>query len=162
MKQTTKRFLGIAAASALVIGVATGAFGRGGFGPGLGGHQGMMGGGGMHRTGGGPAWMAEGDPVGSAEQRLSELKTSLEIGPDQEEAWAIYADAMVDKAALMASHRAAMHSGTATPDQRTALRQHGFEQMQDLIAATQNLSAVLTPEQQVKAGGLIGPPCLTR
>ena len=44
MKQTTKRILGIAAASALVIGATTGVFARGGFGPGWGGHHGMMGG----------------------------------------------------------------------------------------------------------------------
>ena len=44
MKQTTKYLLGFAAASALVIGATNGVFARGGFGPGWGGHQGMMGG----------------------------------------------------------------------------------------------------------------------
>jgi len=43
MKQTTKRFLGIAAACAVLIGAAGGAFARGGYGPGWGGPGGMMG-----------------------------------------------------------------------------------------------------------------------
>ena len=44
MKQITKRILGIAAASALVICATTGVFARCGFGTDWGGHHGMMGG----------------------------------------------------------------------------------------------------------------------
>ena len=66
MKQTTKRYLGIAAASAIVIGVTTAVFAHGGFGPGWGGHQGMMGNGnGMM---GGRQEMMGGDPVAYADQ----------------------------------------------------------------------------------------------
>jgi hypothetical protein len=168
MKQTTKRFLGIAAASALVIGATTGVFARGGFGPGYGpgwgGHHGMMGGpGGMQGRFGGPGWMMSGDPAGDTEQRLAQLKTTLGITPEQEASWSAYVDAVKGRADLMASHRQAMFAtGSVTPEQRLGFRQEGLAQMQQLTSATRDLYAALTPEQQAKAGGLIGPPCVAR
>jgi len=165
MKQTTKRFLTLAAASALVLAAATGASAGGGFGPGWGGHRGMMGGpGGMHAGLGGPGWMMGGDPVAVTDQQLSQLKTNLGITPEQEDAWNGYAEAVKGQAGLMAAHHAAMAGSTAvTPEQRQSLHQQGWTQMQAVVDATQNLYAVLTPEQQAKAGGLrLGPRCAAR
>ena len=164
MKQTTKRFLGFAVASALVIGAATGVFARGGFGPGWGGHHGMMGGpGGMQGPFGGPGMMTGGDPVAYADQRLTRLETTLGISPEQEGAWNAYADAVKGKAGLMAAHRQAMFgTGGVTADQRLSFHQQGLAQMQQLTAAIRDLYAVLTPEQQAKTGGLIGPRCVAR
>ena len=157
MKQTTKRSLVVAAVSALTLGAATGAFARGGFGPGWGGHHGMMGGGRMHAGFGGPGWMASADPVASAQKQLAELETTLAITPEQESAWTAYADAVTNKAALMASHREVMHAGALAPDQRLAFHQQGLEQMRKVITASDDLYAVLSPEQQAKATGLVGP-----
>lgn len=164
MKKTTKRLLGITAASVLVIGATTGVFARGGFGPGWGGHHGMMGGpGGMRGTFGGPGMMMRGDPVAYAEQRLTALKTDLGVTADQEGAWSTYADAVTAKAGLMASHRTTMFGPeTLTPDQRLTFHQQGLEQMQKVTGATRDLYAVLTPEQQTKVGGLVGPRCALR
>jgi len=159
MKQTTKRLLGITAASVLVIGATTGVFARGGFGPGWGGHQGMMGGpGGMHGPFGGRGMMMNADPMAYAEQRLTALKTDLGITADQEAAWTTYAEAVKAKAGLMAVHRATMHGAdTVTHEQRLTFHQQGLEQMQKVAGATRELYAVLTPEQQTKVGGLAGP-----
>ena len=138
MKHTTKRYLAIAAASALVIGAATTVFGHegngSGYGPGWGGNHGMMGPGGMHGPGqgwmmggpggmqgpggmmGGPGGMRGpgvgammgGDPVAFADQQLTETKSVLGITPDQEGAWNAYEEAVKGKAALMLTHRQTM------------------------------------------------------
>ena len=158
MKQTTKRYLSIAAASALVVGVATGVLARGGFGPGFGpgwgGHHGMMGGpGGMHGRNGGPGWMMSGDPVAYADRQLAELKTELAITADQEAAWNAYAAAVKGKAAVMLSHRQTMlDSGAMNPELRFAFHQQGMAQMQQVTSARRDLYAVLSPEQQSRAG----------
>ncbi|MCB1829876.1 MAG: Spy/CpxP family protein refolding chaperone [Chromatiaceae bacterium] len=186
MKQTTKRYLGIAAASALVIGVASGVFAQAGFGPGYGpglgqgcgGPGGMMGGPGgmmgnpgrmpagpgrmmggprgMRGPGGGPGCMQSGDPVASTEQRLSGLKSALEITADQEAAWNAYAEAVKGKAGLMLDHRQnMMGSAGVAPEQRFAYRQQGLEQMQRVTTTGRDLYNVLTPEQQTRAGNLL-------
>ena len=161
MKQTTKYLLGIAAASALIIGATSGVFARGGFGPGWGGYHGIMGGPGGMR--GGPGMMMSGDPVAYTDQRLTQLKTTLGITPEQEGTWSAYVDAGKGKAGMMVSHRQAMFgSGGVTADQRLSFHQQGLAQMQTLTAAARDLHAVLTPEQQAKAGGLIGPRCVAR
>jgi protein CpxP len=167
MKQTTKRILGIAAASALIIGAANGVLAHGfgpGFAPGWGGHQGMMGGpGSMHGPFGGPGQMMGADLAAYSDQRLAELKTRLGITPEQESAWDTYADAVEAKAALMTSHRSAMTGADSIgPDQRQAFHQQGLEQMQSVQDAARGLYAVLSPEQQTVAGTLIGGPCLAR
>ena len=175
MKQTTKYVLGIAAASALIIGASSGVFARGGFGPGWGGHHGMMGGpggmmggpgnmmGGPGGMRGGPGMMMSGDPVAFTDQRITQLKTTLGITPEQETAWSAYAEAVKGKAGLMVSHRQAMWGPDGvTADQRLGFHQQGLEQMQKVTAATRDLYSVLTPEQQAKAGGLIGPRCAAR
>ena len=162
MKQTTKRYLSIAAASALVVGVATGVLARGGFGPGFGpgwgGHHGMMGGpGGMHGRNGGPGWMMSGDPVAYADARLTGLKTTLGITAGQEGAWNAYAEAVKGKAGLMIAHRQTMMgSGGIAPEQRLAFHQQGLDQMQKVTAASRDLYTLLTPEQQASAGNLVG------
>ncbi|MEN8167774.1 MAG: Spy/CpxP family protein refolding chaperone [Pseudomonadota bacterium] len=158
MKQTTKQFLAIAAASALVIGVATGVFGRAGFGPGWGGHHGMMGGpGGMHGQGGGAGWMMSGDPIAYADQQLTGLKSTLGITTDQETVWNAYEEAVKGKAGLMFAHRQTMMgSGSIAPEQRLTFHQQGLEQMQKVTTASRDLYNVLTPEQQAKAGNLMG------
>jgi len=183
MKQTNKRYLGIAAASALVIGVATGALAQGVFGPGFGqgcaGPNGMMGGpggmmgrpcgmmgnpgrmmggpGGMRGPGGGPGCMMSGDPVASTEQQLSGLKSTLEISADQEPAWNAYAEAVKGRAGLMLAHRQTMMgSAGIAPEQRLAFRQQGLQQMQRITATSRDLYNVLTPEQQTTFGNLMG------
>ena len=150
MKQTTKQILGIAVASALIIGATSGVFARGGFGHGWGGHHGMM---------GGPGMTTSGNPVAYTDQRLTQLKTILGITPEQESAWSTYAEAVNGQAGLMASHRQARFSGTASPEQRLSLHQEGLAQMQKVTEAGSGLYAVLTPEQQAKAGNLVGPNC---
>ncbi|KRT54379.1 Spy/CpxP family protein refolding chaperone [endosymbiont of Ridgeia piscesae] len=162
MKQTTKQFLGIAAASVLVIGLVNGVFAHGGygpgFGPGWGGHHGMMGGpGGMYGPGAGPGWMMDGDPVAYADQQLIGLRSTLGITADQESAWNAYTEAVKGKAGLMASHRQSMFgSGSIAPEQRFTFHQQGLEQMQKVTTASRDLYSVLTPEQQARAGNLIG------
>jgi len=155
MKQTTKMFLGIAATSFLVIGASSGVLAQGGVGPGWGGHQGMMGGG-MHRMSAGAGPMMVGDPVALTTERLGALKEKLKITAEQEGAWQTYADAVQAQAGLMAAHRQVMHSGTLSADQHQTFHQQGLEQMQKLSDATGALLAVLTPEQQVRADGLLG------
>ena len=145
MKQTSKRILGIAAVSALIIGVATTVIARPGFGPGWGGHHGMMG----------------GTTATDVEQRLTDLKGTLGITADQETAWNAYAQAVEGKVGLMQAHRQTMlNSGPPTPEQRLAFHQQGFNQMQQVQTARQDLLQVLTPEQQALAGNLIGLNCL--
>ncbi|MCP5409130.1 MAG: Spy/CpxP family protein refolding chaperone [Chromatiaceae bacterium] len=166
MKQTTKRYLGIAAASALTIGVATAVFAHGGFGPGFGqgwgGHHGMMGGPGGMMSGpggmmGGPGSMMSGDPVASADQRLSGLRTTLEITADQETAWNAYAEAVKGKAGLMLAHRQSMMgSAGVAPEQRFAFHQQGLEQMQRITTTGRDLYNLLTPEQQTRFANLTG------
>ncbi|MEN8179115.1 MAG: Spy/CpxP family protein refolding chaperone [Pseudomonadota bacterium] len=158
MKQTTKQILGVVAISAVIIGAATGVFGQGGFGPGWGGHHGMMGGpGGMHGPSGGPGWMMSGDPVAYADQQLTGLKNNLGITTDQESVWNVYEEAVKGKAGLMFAHRQTMMgSGSIAPEQRLALHQQGLEQMQKVTIASRDLYTVLTPEQQARAGNLIG------
>jgi hypothetical protein len=65
----------------------------------------------------------------------------------------------------MAAHRQAMWGGgPATAEQRLSFHQEGLAQMQQVTTAARDLYAVLTPEQQAKAGGLVGatvgPRCL--
>jgi hypothetical protein len=163
MKQTSKQFLRTAAVAALVLGVAGGVLARGGFGaggPGWGMHDGMMGGPArMHRGYGGPGWTVGADPAAYAEQRLEQLKTTLDITPEQETAWNTYSDAVKGKAGLMTNHRQARFAGTITPEERLSFHQEGLAQMQTVMNATRDLHAVLTPEQRVNAGGLMGPRC---
>lgn len=165
MKQTTKYILGITAASVLIIGATSGVFARGGFGPGWGGHHGMMGGAGGMMGGpggmrGGPGMMMGGDPVAYTDQRLTQLKTTLGITPEQQSTWNTYAEALTAKAGLMASHRQTMFgSGGVTPEQRLEFHQQGLAQMQKVTDAGSGLYAALTPEQQAKAGNLVGPNC---
>jgi len=156
MKQTTKRVLTLTAVSALIIGAAGGVFARGGFGPGWGGHHGMMGGGPGY--GGGPGMMGGGRGMFQA-QNLDQIKTNLGITPEQEPAWNAYADAVQARTDLMNSHRQAMFSGTVTPDQRLAFHQEGLAQMQKVVEARQALYATLTPEQQARGGYLTGRNC---
>ena len=169
MKQNTKRYLSLVAVSTFVIGVTGGVLAHGGFGPGSGpgwgGHQGMMGTpGGMHRFGGGPGGMMGGpggmmggDPAAFTDQRLTELKSVIGVTDEQEAAWDAYADSLKIRAGMMLSHRQLMFgSEPVTPEQRFALHQQGLDQMQRITAASRDLYKALTPEQQARAGNLIG------
>jgi hypothetical protein len=167
MKQTTRQCFGIAAAAALVIGVANGVYAHGGYGPGFGpdggGRHGMMGRpGGMHPHGRiGP--MGGGYPTAYTEQGLDQLKTTLGIAAEQEAAWNAYVDAVKGKAALRDAHRQARFANAGvTPDERLKFHEEGLAQMQKVVGAGRDLYAVLTPEQQARAGGLIGPRCTAR
>ena len=157
MKQSTRKTLTFTLITALAIGVATAVF-AGPYGPGWHGHRGMMGGPGcMGGMGGGPGMMKTGTSIDQIDQRLADLKTSLGITPDQESAWDNYAQAVEGKFGLMQAHRASMvTSGPPSPEQRQAFHQEGFAQMQKVRDARQDLYQVLTPDQQAKAGNLIG------
>jgi hypothetical protein len=48
------------------------------------------------------------------------------------------------------------NAGPVDPNQRAAFHQQGFARMQQVITATNNLNAVLTPAQKARAGGLLG------
>lgn len=157
MKKTTKQLIGFAAVGALVIGAASGVFARGGFGPGYGpgwgGHHGMMGGPGAGR---GPC--VQQNVNTGVDQRLSDQKANIGITADQEPAWAAYTAALKGKYDLMQAHRQARFGGTGVDaSQMQSFRQEGLNQMQKVLKATQDLYAVLTPEQQTRAGNLIGP-----
>lgn len=159
MKKTTKQLIGFAAVGALVVGAASGVFARGsfgpGYGPGWGGHHGMMGGPGAGR---GPCAQQNAYTGGTIDQRLSDQKARIGITAEQEPAWAAYIAAVKGKYGLMQSHRQARFSGDGVDtSQKLSFRQEGLSQMQKVLKATQDLYAVLTPEQQVKAGNLIGP-----
>jgi hypothetical protein len=188
MKQTTKKFLSVTAASALVIGLVSGVFAHGGYGsgPGWGGNHHMMGGaggmmggaggmmggaggmmggaGGMMGGAGGmmgrSGGMMYGDPVAHADQSLTEIKKTLAITAEQESAWKSYADAIKGKAGLMLAHRQTMHgSKRVTPDQQFTLHQQGLEQMQKINTASRELYKALTTEQQARAGNIFGMHC---
>ncbi|WP_051301717.1 Spy/CpxP family protein refolding chaperone [Sedimenticola selenatireducens] len=163
--------------------LAQGGFGPGS-GPGWGGHQAMMGSpGGMHNPGGmmggprgmhnpggmmggpggmynpgaGRGGMMGGDPVAFTDQRLTELKSALGVTGEQEKAWNTYADALKGQADMMMSHRQLMFGGEQiTAEQRFAFHQQGLDQMQKIATASRDLYSTLTPEQQAKAGNLIG------
>ena len=159
MKQSVKRTIVITAIAAVVIATASGVFAGGGYyGPGWGGHHGMMGApGGMYGPNGAPGGMMGGCPQGYTGQPLADLKTPLGISPDQEGAWNHYVAAVEGRTALMQSHRQAMlTNGPVTPEQHLALRQQGFEQMQQVINARRNLYNILTPQQRIRADELIG------
>ena len=159
MKNTTKQLIGFATVGALVIGAATGVFARGGFGPGYGpgwgGHQGMMGGPGAGRA---PCAQQNVNTGGAIYQRLSDQKARIGITAEQEPAWSAYTSALKGKYDLMQSHRQARFGDTGVDaNQIQSFHQQGLTQMQNVLKATQDLYAVLTPEQQTQAGNLIGP-----
>ena len=155
MKKTTKQLIGLVAVSALVVGTASGVFARGGFGPGWGGHHGMMGGPG---AGYGPGHMMNTYAGETIDQRLTDQKARIGITAEQESAWSAYATAVKGKYDLMQSHRQARFGGAGVDaNQIQAFHQEGLNQMQKVLSTTQDLNAVLTPEQQAKAGNLIGP-----
>ncbi|MEA3274071.1 MAG: Spy/CpxP family protein refolding chaperone [Pseudomonadota bacterium] len=155
MKQSTKQFLGFAAASALAIGAVTGVFAAGwqgmGMGPGMGGHHRMMGG------PGGVSGMGHAS-VEATNERLAEVKSTLGITAAQESAWNAYEQAVINQSALMNAHRETMMGGGMAPagDQRVAMHQQGSQMVQQRAQATQNLYGVLTPAQRAKADNLIG------
>ena len=160
MKQSTKQWFGLLAASALVFGAAT-AVGQGmgvgpgmGMGPGMGGHQGMMG---VGPGGMGPGM--GGGSVAAATEQLARTKSALGITDAQEGAWKAYEQAVINQSALMSSHRDTMMSGGTRPagDQRAAMHQQGSAMMQQTVQARQNLYQVLSPAQKTTAGNLMGP-----
>ena len=155
MKQSTKQLIGFTAVAALVVGAASGVFARGGFGPGWGGHHGMMGGPG---AGYGPGYMMGNYSAASIDQNLADQKARIGITADQESAWAAYTTAVKGKYDLMQSHRQARFGDTGVDaNQIQSFHQQGLTQMQKVLKATQDLYAVLTSEQQAQVGNLIGP-----
>ena len=159
MNKTSKQFIGIAVVSVLVIGLANGVVARGGFGSGWGGHHGMMNGpmGYGSGYGYGHAAMMNNHPTEYTEQQFVDLKSTIGITVDQETAWNDYVSAIKAKAGLMQAHRQARFENRQVfQEQQQNFHQQGLAQMQKVFTATQNLNTVLTPEQQAKAGNLIG------
>jgi len=136
MKQSTKQFLGVIAASGLVLGAVATAVGQGmGMGPGMGGAS-----------------------VATTTERLAQVKSALGITAAQESAWMAYEQAVTNQSALMSSHRESMMGSGMPPvaDQRAAMHQQGTQMMQQTAQARQDLYSVLTPAQKAKADNLIG------
>ncbi|MCU7837670.1 MAG: Spy/CpxP family protein refolding chaperone [gamma proteobacterium symbiont of Taylorina sp.] len=157
MNKTSKQIIGTVAISALVIGLASGVFARGGFGPGWGGHHGMMNGPMGYGTGYGHAAMMMNNPTEYTEQQLANLKSKIGITVDQETAWNDYVNEIKAKTGLMQVHRQTRFENRhAFQEQQQNFHQQGLAQMQKVFAARKNLSTVLTPEQQAKVGNLIG------
>lgn len=112
-------------------------------------------GGGGAMAGTGPGRGHAFDPA-AAEQRLSALKSALQITEAQEPAWNAYATAMKQQAADMQAFRAGVAGkAPATVPERLDLRSElmkkraeGFEKA---AAATKELYAALTPEQKALA-----------
>jgi len=158
MKHPTKRILGLAALSALVIGAAPmiRAAGWSGMGPGMGGYQGMMGGPGMMGMGGMGPGMGGGS-VAATSERLANVKSRLGITADQEKAWDAYEQAVINRSALMNAHRETMMSSGMPPtgDQRLAMHQQGALTAQQSAQAAQDLYRVLTPQQKAQADNLL-------
>jgi hypothetical protein len=161
MKQTTKRLLGITAASALAVGIANAVFAQGGFGPGYGpgwgGHHGMTGGPrGMGGPYGGPGRMG----TSYRAQDLAQLETALGITADQQAAWDAYVDAVRGRNDLREAHREARFSSTGvTPEELLEFRAEGLAQKQKMLDARRDLYATLTSEQQARFGAPAGPRC---
>ena len=134
----------------------------GGYGPGMMGGRsggygpGMMGGpGGGYGRGmmGGPGMMGG---YGYTDQQVADIKSTLGITADQEDAWNAYIGAVRGREAMMQSHWQAMSSNAPmTPEQRLAFHQQGYNQMQQLIDARRHLFDVLNPQQRAKADSLI-------
>ena len=177
MKRTTKIALAIGTALSLGLAVAAvnahpygmGRGGGSGAGPGYGMGYGMHGygtgpGWGMHGYGTGPGWGMHGDamgPLGSfgpcagtAEERLSALKSDLRLSSDQETAWQGFVKSVKQREesreAWFAKLREA-HAAGSLPEllerQDEMIKQHQAER-QASIAALKALYAVLTPEQR--------------
>jgi len=168
MNSIAKKFIGAAAVSGLVLAAGTAVYAHGGSGfasgammGGWGGH-GMMGnqaGTGMHGYGGGPGFMGGGDPVAYTEDRLKSVKDTLGITEQQEKTWNVYADAVRNRAKLMASHREVMRN-TGGPQmntkQRIDMMKQGADHMQQIATSTVDLYAILSPEQKSKADESFG------
>ena len=98
-----------------------------------------------------------GNPAALTEQRLTQLKSIIGVTGEQETAWNAYADTLRSKAGMMLSHRQLMFGDEPiTPEQRFSLHQQGLDQMQRITIASRDLYDALTPEQQARAGNLIG------
>lgn len=125
----------------------------------MGGGMPMMGGRGGHM--GGMGAMAGGVTIEDTEALLAETRNELGITADQESAWTRYANARLAQAGMMTAHRELMHSGAARDldaQDRNSMMESGRNQMQALATATDELYAVLTPEQARKANGVLQGP----
>jgi hypothetical protein len=155
MKRATKRFLTMVALSALAIGTAPVMFAAGwqGMGPGMGGHHRMMGGPGIMGMGPGMG----GGSVAATSERLADVRRRLGVTAAQEDAWDAYAQAVINRSALMNAHRESMMSGSAPPsgEERLAMHQQGARMAQEAAQASRDLYRVLTPRQRATADNLL-------
>jgi len=183
MKTTTKKIASIFAASTLAIGISSTVFAQSG----TSGQEPMESSGHGNHHGGsgvmkGETGMMMGDSGAMKGQRgnmmkdnmqgncgmmmqmhenpeewLAKQKAPLAITAEQEEAWNAYAAAIIDKAALMQSHRQLMmNSDSIEPEQRFELHRQGLQQMEKTLTAAEDLYGELSPEQREQAGGLLG------
>lgn len=163
MNTSTKQLLTIAGVGALVISVATGVLAVGNYGPGFGhgfgGHHGMMNGP-MGYGPGHPGMMMGGNRALYSEQQLTQLKSTLTIAPEQEQAWNEYVSAVKGKIGLMQAHQQIrVNDQTSFFKQHQSLHEQGWAQMQKVIAARENLNKLLTPEQKARTPQLSGFNC---
>ena len=154
MKMTLKRtvlVLSLFAAGSLM------AYGPRFGGPGYLGHHGAQHGGwGGHMLGAGYSPVAFVD--GEADARLDQIKTALDIKPDQETAWNSFASSLRSHA----NDSKLMHEtlwpdrGAVSAEEHDQVRQTLWQQRQAMHEAAGRLVDVLDEQQRLGAGDLIG------
>lgn len=161
MRQSNRRILGLAAASALALGSAAAVVAAGTQGvnpyPGMMGGPGRMTGMGPGMMGMGPGMMGMMGSISDTTAWLAQIKNEIGITAAQEDAWKAYAQAVTNQSALMNAHRQTMWSGNMPPpaDQRASMHQQGWQTMQQTRQATEDLYQALTPDQRAKADNLL-------
>jgi len=115
-----------------------------------------------HGASGGASYgRGHGDPVASADQRLTRLKSDLKITAAQEPAWNAYAAQIKQHAGEMkALHDARSGSAPATAPERIERQAQFAKQQQEhlerLAVLTKDLYGTLTPEQKTLADQRLG------
>ncbi len=141
MNIKSKHVAALLAASAMAFGITASAQPASGMGPG--GCAGMSGG----------AMM--GDPAARAEQHLTQLKTQLQITPQQEPLWQAFADKMKTSAGQgMKAMQQSMQQPMTAPERMNLMLEHMKQHtaaMEDVNESFKRLYDALTPEQKAIA-----------
>jgi len=123
--------------------------------------MGMMGGRGMAA-----GMMGRGNPAAGMENRLSAMKSELQITPQQEPAWDALTTEVKKQAEAMRSMRTTMFEAKGNAldrmEQRTQFMQQRVAGMETMTAAMKTLYAQLSPTQQAILNQRFGPMSATR
>jgi len=169
MKSTRKIIVGLLLAAGVATAGTIAYAHPEGFGQGMGGGPGMMGGNspgatgpGMFGGGFGPGMRsgAWGDPAARLDAHLAAMKTELNITANQESAWQAYAAQAKTQAGLMqALHAQATATAQTSPErlsQRIEFMRQRTAHLEAMSVALNNLYAVLTTEQRAIADQYFG------